>query len=218
MSKSTSACWLRRSLVAAVFVGAASFPLWGNLSLASSQDGSAKKTTGMENVTEEEMMRMMTEAAEPGEMHKLMADHMAGSWKATAEFEGPGGEMMTSEGQSKAEMVMGGRHLKENFSGNMMGQPFQGMSITSYDNIGKKFQSIWIDEMSSSMMYAEGSCDEAGKVITFTGKGSDPMTGSDDAKFKYTITFESEDKHVMKMWQDMNGEMVEMMTLTYERE
>ena len=224
--------WMRRSLSAGVFVGAVTFPVWGGMLSAAvdhhmEQDAQADtmeeaKQQAQEGMMaqmspeEQEMMQKMMEAAEPGDMHQMMQDHFAGSWTVKSDYE-MNGQTMTSEGASRAMMEFGGRHLVEQYEGDMMGQPFRGGSITSYDNTAKQFQSVWIDEMSTGMYYATGQYDEASQTLTMEGQGADPTTGQ-MAKFKYEIKVTSPDEHVMKMWQEMGGEMTEIMTMTYTRD
>jgi hypothetical protein len=40
--------------------------------------------------------------------------------------------------RAKNEMIMGGRYLMGSYKGEMMGMPFEGYSMTGYDNAAKK--------------------------------------------------------------------------------
>lgn len=127
----------------------------------------------------EEMKKMMdayTAYGAVGESHKLL-DERAGNWDVTVRFwMAPGTPPDESTGTVEAKMIMGGRFLVEKYEGTAMGQPFSGMGITGYDNLKKKFVSIWIDSMSSGIMYAEGTAD--GKTIHWIGEMPDMMTGT----------------------------------------
>ena len=44
---------------------------------------------------------------------------------------------------------MGGRYLHGMFKGTAMGQPFEGASVSGYDNTKKKYFNVWVDSMST---------------------------------------------------------------------
>ena len=214
----------RRTLVAVIFVGTATYPLWaGALSQATgtqeqpetpastqpSREADGEAPAGME-----EMMEAYAKAAMPGEPHEKL-QQLAGNWKATAEFHMPDGQAMTSTGQSKAEMVLGGRFLREEYSGDMMGQPFKGVSFTGYDNVTGQYQSLWMDEMSTGMYYSTGTAE--GDTLTFTGEGPDPATGK-MKPYKHVITLEGPDRHTLDMHEPgPDGQMTRTVRITYER-
>ena len=80
----------------------------------------------------------------------------------------------------------------------MMGMPFHGMSLMGYDNQKKKYFSALVDSMSTGLMVFEGTCDEAGKVFTFTGEYDDAMT-SRHLKVRTVSKFVSPD-HTLFEW------------------
>jgi hypothetical protein len=125
--------------------------------------------------TPEEMMAAMAKLAALNENHKKL-EQFVGEWKADVKcWMAPGAEPEKSVGSAKNEMVMGGRYLKCEFSGNMMGQPFTGGNLMGYDNAKGKFFSLWIDSMSTGYMAAEGTCDASGKVFTYVSNYDCPI-------------------------------------------
>jgi hypothetical protein len=62
---------------------------------------------------------------------------------------------------------MGGRFMKLEFSGDMMGEPFNGLGLYGYDNVSKKFTSVWVDSMGTGMMQGTGELSADGKVLTW---------------------------------------------------
>ena len=46
--------------------------------------------------------------------------------------------------------------------------PFEGMGIVGYDNLLKKFVSVWIDNMGTGLMPGTGTYDAATKTYTYT--------------------------------------------------
>jgi hypothetical protein len=152
----------------------------------------------------------------PGPMHEMMAK-TAGDWKTTIKFwMDPAGEPMVTEGTSKAEMILGGRYLKETSNSTVMGMPMEGMSITGYDNFTKEFTSIWIDNMGTGTTVAKGTYDKETKTITLHGSMVDPMTGK-DTKYRQVLNIIDDNHHTFEMFVDHDGQEVKNMEVDYTR-
>jgi hypothetical protein len=144
-------------------------------------------------------MKAWMDYATPGDAHKAMAKG-AGNWEGeTTMWMTPGAPPMTSKSSSSSKMAMGGRYEISSFSGNFMGQPFEGMSIMGYDNSKKAFVSTWIDNMGTGIMHMEGTADASGKTITMSGKMTDPSNGR-ECDMKEILTFVDDDHHTMEMY------------------
>lgn len=209
--------WIRRGVVAGVFLGTVSFPLWSGAFSAQEGREAPPEGAGQGEQDMAAMMQAYAEAAKPGREHALLAT-LVGDWSATAQFSMPGGEVMQSKGRSINRMVMGGRFLQQDYSGDMMGQPFKGISITGFDNLAQKYQGIWLDEMATGIMVSEGVASEKGKVLTFTGEAMDPITRK-PMPFKQVLTIDGQDKHYFDLYQPgPGGELMKMGRITYERE
>jgi hypothetical protein len=123
------------------------------------------------------MMEMYQKLATPGEPHKLFAS-LAGSWTtATKEWMEPGKPPTESTGTAEIKMLLDGRFLYQEFTGNMMGQPFSGVGIDAYDNIAKKYMTAWMDTMGTGIFLMEGTASADGKTITLRGSHSEPGGG-----------------------------------------
>ena len=121
------------------------------------------------------MMEVWKQMATPGEPHKLFAG-LAGSWTTTTkEWMEPGKPPTESTGTAEMKMLLDGRFLYQEFTGNMMGQPFSGVGIDAYDNMTKKYMTAWMDTMGTGIFMLEGSASATGKTIKI--KGSHPETG-----------------------------------------
>ena len=59
----------------------------------------------------------------------------------------------------------------------MMGQPFNGLSITGYDSLQKRYVTAWMSTMGTGMFIMEGTASADGKTITLTGKHPEPGGG-----------------------------------------
>jgi hypothetical protein len=92
---------------------------------------------------------------------KMTAD-TAGEWKFTIKsWMDPEAEPMLSEGTAHRTMELGGRVVEEVVESSMMGQPFEGIGRTGYDNLTGEWWSTWTDNMSTGLMTMTGTYDEA---------------------------------------------------------
>jgi uncharacterized protein DUF1579 len=155
--------------------------------------------------------------ATPGEGHKALAG-MVGTWDAeVTSWMDPGQPPMKSKGTSENRMVLGGRWVESKFTSEMMGQPFEGLGYTGYDNYKKKYIGTWQDNMSTAVMVSEGTMDAGGKVMTSTSTMDDVVTGK-KSTVKMTTTIVDPDHHVFEMWgPDPSGKNVKQMEIRYTR-
>jgi len=163
------------------------------------------------------MMDAWAKFATPGEGHKALAG-MVGTWDAeVTSWMEPGQPPTKSKGTSENRMVLGGRWVESKFTSEMMGQPFEGLGYTGYDNYKKKYIGTWQDNMSTAVMISEGTMDAAGKVMTSTSTMDDVMTGK-KAEVKMTTTIVSPDHHVFEMWgPGPDGKVAKQMQIDYRR-
>ncbi len=161
------------------------------------------------------MMEKMTKAATPGPQHEMLKK-MAGEWnaKVTSQMD-PSQPPEVEQSTSTLTMLMDGRYCQEVTSGNMMGQPFSGMGLTGYDNVLGKYVSSWVDNMGTGIMMSVGAADASGKVITWIGTMSDPVTGK-PSKSRMVTTIKDDDHHTFEMYGTPPGGKKEMKMLTIE--
>ncbi len=191
--------------------------LAGIVSFASPAQEKAKD--GKKMPSQEEMMKRWQESMTPGDAHKKL-EVFVGSWDAEVKtwMSGPGTEPAVSKGTSEQTMSLGGRFLQQTYTGEMMGQPMNGVGYTGYDNFKKKYISFWIDNMSTAMSHLEGSIDKDGKVITMWGTMDEPMTGEKGKKVKYVTRVIDNDKHLFEVYDVTSwGEKTPVMVIAYTR-
>jgi len=79
------------------------------------------------------MMDTYKKLAIPGEPHKQLAG-LAGSWTTkTKEWMDPSKPPMESTGTCEEKVLLDGRFLQQECTGDMMGQPFTSIGLTGYE-------------------------------------------------------------------------------------
>jgi len=146
------------------------------------------------------MMKAMMDYGTPGEMHKMLAASN-GTWSGeTTVWEYEGAAPIKSTGIAVNTMIMGGRYQSSKHTGNMMGMPFEGQSITGYDNASKKIVSSWIDNWSTGIMMMEGNWDAATKTMTMTGTMPDICRPGKQCTMREVFTVIDDNTQKMEMY------------------
>jgi hypothetical protein len=126
---------------------------------------------------EQKAMEAYTEAGAVTENHAYLK-RFAGSWTAkTTMWTFPGQPPTTSENTFEGRMILGGRFVALDYTGTMMGRPFEGFQLTGYDNMQKKYLTLWIDNTSTSFFELAGTREPAEDTLVQTGDWADPMGG-----------------------------------------
>lgn len=100
----------------------------------------------------------------------------------------------------------------------MMGMPFEGISTVGYDNYTKEFVSTWVDNMSTMIMVAKGTWDDATKSINMTSKMKNPANGL-DCTIREVVKIVDGNNEVMEMYgpDPKTGKEFKMMEIKYTR-
>jgi len=163
-------------------------------------------------------MEAWKKMSEPGEFHAHLQP-LVGRWnQVTKHRMSPDQPWEESTGIAEYRWILDGRFLQQDVKGEMAeGYPFIGLGIMAYDNVKRKYVSVWADNFMSGFMLAEGACDDSGKVITFQGEYSDPMTGKIQ-KDKSVFRIINNDKHVFEMYGTTpDGKEFRSLEVTYTR-
>ncbi len=119
--------------------------------------------------------------AQPGPVHQEMA-RLAGDYTTTTKFTlQPGTKPEESKGTAKLSMILGGRYLKEESEGTMMGQKFSAFKMYGFNNAAKQFEGVWTYTGGTALMTLTGKSENDGRNITWTG------TYADEAGQKKTL-------------------------------
>ena len=147
-----------------------------------------------------EMLKQWAEMAAPSTGHARLGD-FAGTWEAESKMwpAGPAGEPTVSKGKTVSTWELGGRFLRQEATGEMMGQQVTGIGYTGYDNYAGRYFNFWIDNTSTAMYTASGVFDPSGKVLTLYGKMSDVLSGVHEKDVKYVLRLVSKDEYQFEM-------------------
>lgn len=122
------------------------------------------------------MMEVYKKVGTPGEHHKLLAK-LEGSWTTRTRGWLEGKPAMESTGTCEQKLVLDGRYLQQFYTGDMMGVPFTGINLLGYNNHTKKYESVWIDSMSTAIYFFVGTGSADGRTITQECSYDDPVKG-----------------------------------------
>ena len=136
------------------------------------------------NPQKQDMMKQMMNAATPGLPHKIF-ESFVGNWNYTSKWwDSADGKPQMSSGESQIKMILGGRFIQHNTHGKSMGMPFNGMGLTGYNNLTAKYETLWLDTMSTGMMRGEGTFDESTQTLTDSGEFSCPLSVNHKATYR----------------------------------
>jgi len=162
------------------------------------------------------MMETYQKLATPGEPHKLFAT-LAGSWATkTKSWMEPGKPPTESTGSAEMKMLLDGRFLQQEFTGEMMGQPFSGIGVNAYDNLRKRYVTAWIDTMGTGIFQMEGTAGADGKTITLKGQHAELGGGHMTHRAVWKIT-DSNTQTFDMYGTHQGGKEMKMMEITYTR-
>ena len=164
-------------------------------------------------------MAKMIEYGTPGEMHKMLAS-WNGTWNGEMTmWNYEGAAPQTTKSTAVNTMAMDGRYQLSKHSANMMGMPFEGMSIMAYDNATKKFSASWIDNMSTGIMNTTGDWNAATKTLVSTGTMPDICRPGKTCAFREVYKVVDDNNHTMEMYgpDPKTGKEYKMMEIKLSR-
>lgn len=152
----------------------------------------------------------------PGPEHEVLKMDQ-GTWDAIVEVTpGPGAPAMKSKGVEVNTVGCGGLCIISDFKGEMMGAPFTGHGVTTWDVAKKKYVGSWTDSMSTGLSIGESTYDAATKKWTGSIEGPD-MTGS-VVKMRTVVEWKDATTRVFTMYSTgPDGKEMEGMRITYKR-
>jgi len=162
------------------------------------------------------MMKAWMDFAKPGAMHQWMAK-LNGKWEADVTSYSNPAQPEKSKAIAVYSIALNGLYQEGKMTGKMMGMPFEGRSITGYDNSKKQFVSTWIDNMGSGIVFMKGTYDEPSKTLTLKGVQTDPTTGK-DADIREVMKITDDNNYTLEMYgTGMDGKEMKFMEAVYKR-
>jgi hypothetical protein len=117
-----------------------------------------------------EMMKL----AQPGPEHEELAKY-AGTWECDVTLAmAPGAEPLRQTATVAARPILGGRFLQVETSGDVMGQPFESLTVFGFDRRHGQWTMVGFDTLGTYWVSATGERGEDG-VIRMHGRDDDPM-------------------------------------------
>ena len=205
---------MRNSTLSLIAIAGVSVALgMGGLCAAEEQ----KPTTG--DPAKDAMMAQWQQASTPGEGHKRL-EPLVGNWQHTAKWQmDPSAAPEESQGTNENRWILGGRFLQQDFKGQMMGQPFEGLGIIGYDNMAGEYKSVWLDNMSTSLMTSTVQYDAASGAFNESGTFSCPMTGEKNKWYRAVLKITDNDHYTYEMYsKDKDGKEFKNMEIAYRRQ
>ena len=177
----------------------------------------AKESKEKKAVDPQTMMETYQKLATPGEPHKQLTS-LAGTWTThTKEWMEPGKPPTESTGTCDFKVLLDGRFVQEECTGQMMGHPFTGIATHGYDNFTKKYVTTWMSSMGTDIFAMEGKAGADSKTITLHGSHADPFEGL--MKHRAVWTFPDVDTQIFEMYESPGkGKEIKMMEIAYTRQ
>jgi len=174
------------------------------------------KTETAQQIDPAAMNKAMEDFAKPGKMHEWLA-FFNGAWDATVVSYMDPSKPDTSKVSQTYSMTLNGLYQEGKLAGKMMGMPFEGKSVTGFDNSKKIFVSTWIDNLGSGIIVMTGSYDEATKTLSLKGTQSNPVTGKDSG-IREVMKMIDNNTYTLEMYGDgYDGKEMKFMEGTFKR-
>jgi hypothetical protein len=163
-----------------------------------------------------EMMAWM-KLAQPGPHHEHLAPFV-GTWKGMVQmWMGPDAPEMTEESKAEVVWIMGGRFLEWKQTGSFGGMPYESLAIEGYNNGDERFESVWLDNFGTLLLFFEGSGSADGKNRVMTSQFNDVVAGG-TVKYRTEYEWIDKDHFTYTGYIDKGDGEFKNTLITYERQ
>jgi hypothetical protein len=150
-----------------------------------------------------------------GPEHAVLKEDV-GTWDASIEVLMPGAPAGASKGVEVNTLGCNGLCLATQFNGQVMGAPFQGAGVTTWDPQKKKYVGSWSDSMTAGLATSEGTWDAAKKTLNATMATPDGAGGTVTLR---SVVEYTDAKRVFTLYMPgPDGKEVPSMRITYTRQ
>jgi hypothetical protein len=161
-------------------------------------------------------LEAMMKLANPNENHELL-EQLEGDWNVEwIHYYSPDAEPFTGTGQSKNEMVLGGRFLQLSGTTIFNGEEKKLLQFIGYDNrLGYNFL-IGMDEFGTYAIFCEGEYNREMNQWNFVGVDLDP-TGTEDFPYRIELSVNGKNEFTMDTYIGNEDEEMKAMSVKYMR-
>jgi hypothetical protein len=177
------------------------------------QAQSPQKRSAPPQESQQELQQAIS-AAQPGPQHAELMKR-AGDYTTTQTFYAPGAQPQESSGTAKLKSILGGRFLEEENSGESLGQPYLGLRLYGYNNGSKQYEAIWIYNGSTAFLVLDGTSDDNGKTVRYSGAFLGP--GGQRQTLRVIITQNDADHFSVKLLGEAPGGGMSTLETVYTR-
>lgn len=189
-------------------------------SVAAAQGKSIQGTSATEGATVSDphkarLLEEIAKTATPGPQHRMLKV-LEGKWITNAKlwFGAPKPEQ--ASGHDEAHAILGDRFIEDHYDSVVWGKPYAGQGLLGFDERAQKFVLAWVDTWGTWVTVAEGTADASGKTITLTTRDYDDATAK-TRPVKFVITIDSNDHHVRRTYEKVQGKETLTMEIEYKR-
>ena len=186
---------------------------------SASRGQEGEKPAGGINAEQAAMMAEWMKLGVPSEHHRHL-DYFVGSWKTRTKMwmAGPGTPPLESDGTSQIEWVLDGRFIVDHHKGTMMGQPYEGIGQTGYDNYRNLYVSTWVSNMGTELLTMKGTRHPKTGVFTYYGEMDEPMMKVTGRTVKYVTRIVDKDHYVFEIIDLHAGDDYKVIEISYARQ
>jgi hypothetical protein len=153
----------------------------------------------------------------PGPEHAVLKEDL-GTWDASIEVLMPGAPPgAASKGVEVNTLSCNGLCLATDFKGQIMGAPFEGHGVSTWDATKKKYVGTWSDSMTVGLATNESTWDAAKKTMDGTMLAPDGTGGM--VKMRSSVVYSADGKRVFTLYMPgPDGKEAPSMRITYTRQ
>ena len=161
--------------------------------------------------------KAMVEAWTPGEPHARLAA-LAGRWCFTSKlWLTPASAPLVANGTATSAMQFRGRYLQTRIEGDLMGVGYEAVGVRAHDNTTGQYQSVWMDNISSMLLFMTGSYDAQTRTYTMHAEIADLADPPARVRVREVLTVVDANTHRVEMFETRGGETFRRLEFVYTR-
>ena len=150
--------------------------------------------------------------ATPNENHEFLA-RLAGEWDTTSSVMG----LPDETGFATFTMILGNRFVNGEVSGTFANVPYVGRVTIGYDNYKHKFVATFLNDLGTSLLYAEGMLNASQTTLSLWGSMDEWMTDEHDIPAMYRFTILDENHFTFELHDLAKSNDTIVITTSYNR-